>query len=254
MRLKNVIKLYQRGNVSVCGLRGTGKDMLQGNVIVRRGVPYISNINYTGDKTIILEDGAEVPLFQLLDFNNLDCGKNDFENFLSGCVNPYIFPYIEGSDVYLSDAGIYLPAQDFAKINKKYPYISTYCALSRQVSVDGNCHSNSQNLERVYDKWREQSDIYIRCRFCKVLFGKLVIQKITLYDKYQSCLDRVEPCRIRIPTMAKREVKDNVRMYLEKFRISYGNISNHFLIYINKSSYDTYYFKHLLERNDLKGE
>lgn len=251
MNINKIIRLYKSGNVTVCGLRGTGKDMLQGNVIVRRGVPYVSNINYTGDKTCKLKNGEVVEMYQQLDFDKLDCGKNNFENWISGKPNRYIFPYIQGSDVYLSDAGIYLPSQDFTMINKRYPYIATYCALSRQVSVDGNCHSNAQNLERVYDKWREQSDIYIRCRFCKVLFGKIVIQKITLYDKYQSCLDRVEPCRILVPTLAKREAKDNVRMYLDKFRNTYGDISNHILIYINKSSYDTYYFKHLLESNDL---
>lgn len=249
MRFKKVIKMYKQGNVSVCGLRGTGKDMLQGNVIVRRGEPYISNINYTGDMlTKEKYNGERVKMFQPLDFEKLDCGKNNFDNFLSGKVNYYVFPYIEGSDVYLSDAGIYLPSQDFVVINRKYPYIATYCALSRQVSVDGNCHSNSQNLERVFDKWREQSDIYIRCRKCKVLFGKLVIQKITVYDKYQSCLDRVEPCSIRVPVMAKREVKENAKMYLDKFRNSYGTIKNHWLVYINKSDYDTYYFKHWFER------
>jgi hypothetical protein len=251
MNLNKIIRLYKRGNVTVCGLRGTGKDMLQGNVIVRRAVPYISNINYTGDKTCKLKNGDVVKMFQPLEFDKLDCGKNNFVNWLSGKPNRYIFPYIEGSDVYLSDAGIYLPAQDFTLIDRKYPYISTYCALSRQVSVDGNCHSNSQSLERVFSKWREQSDIFIRCRFCKVLFGKLVIQKVTLYDKYQSCVDRVEPCKIRVPSMSKREVKENAKMYLDKYRCTYGTIKNHLLIYWNKSTYDTYYFKHLLERNDL---
>lgn len=247
MRVKAVMKMYRNGNVSVCGLRGTGKDMLQGNVIVRRGEPYVSNINYTGDKlTKKKYNGVRVKMYQPLDFDKIDCGKNNFVNFIEGKVNPYHFPYIEGSDVYLSDAGIYLPSQEFSAINKRYPYIATYCALSRQLSVDGNCHSNSQNLERVYDKWREQSDIYIRCRKCKVLFGKLVIQKITIYDKYQSCLDRVEPCRIRVPTFASKEVKLNAKMYLDKFYNSYGSIKNRRLIYINKSCYDTYYFKKLL--------
>ena len=28
MRIKSIVKLFDKGNVSVCGLRGTGKDMV----------------------------------------------------------------------------------------------------------------------------------------------------------------------------------------------------------------------------------
>ena len=119
-----------------------------------------------------------------------------------------------------------------------------YFALSRQVSHN-NVHINVQNLNRAWDKIREQSDIYIRCRSCVVLFGKIVIQRITIYDIYQSCLDGVEPCKIGVPLLAKREVKQNAELYLDKFRNSYGSIKNRMLIYFNKSSFDAYYFEKL---------
>ena len=52
MSLKNILKLFKNGNVCVTGLRGTGKDVLFGNVIYRlftkNHIPYISNLDYGG--------------------------------------------------------------------------------------------------------------------------------------------------------------------------------------------------------------
>lgn len=253
--------MFKKRNVCVCGLRGDGKDMLMSNVVARRKAPYVSNMQYTKDDN----------LYQPLDFNKIDCGKNSYNDLIKGNIKKYEFPYIKGSDIYISDAGIYLPSQYCNELNKEYKYLPTYFALSRQVSHN-NVHVNVQNLGRVWDKIREQSDIYIRCRFCHVVFGRLmlflkekfnkpfldkipllVIQKITLYDKYQSALDRVEPCRITVPLMAKREVKQNAQMYVDKFRNTYGMVRNHFLIYFNKASYDTFYFEKLF-RNGVSYE
>lgn len=252
MRFAKIVRMFQQGNVCVCGLRGTGKDVLMGNVIARRKKPYVSNLDYTNGKG-----------FQPLDFDKIDCGKNTYTDLIRKQVKYYKFDYEQGSDIYISDAGIYLPAQYCNELNRDYKYLPTYFALSRQVSHN-NVHVNVQHLGRVWDKVREQSDLYIRCRFCWVPFGKLilklkempklkwlervplfVIQKVTLYDKYQSCLDRVEPCRITVPVMAKREVKLNAQMYLDKFRNSYGTIKNRLLIYRHRSEHDTYYFEKL---------
>lgn len=235
MRFSHIIKLFRDGNVCVCGLRGTGKDVLMGNVIARRKKPYVSNLDYTNGKN-----------YQVLDFQMLDMGKNTYKELISGNVNFYEYPYALGSDVYISDAGIYMPAQYCNELNRDYKHLPIYFALSRQVSHN-NIHVNVQHLARVWDKVREQSDIYIRCRKCIVLFGKIVIQRITLYDKYQSCLDRVEPCRITVPLMAKREVKQNAQIYLDKFRNTYGRIRTRTLVYINKSKHDTYYFEILFK-------
>ena len=235
MTIKGIIKLFERGNVCVTGLRGTGKDVLFGNVIARRKRDYVSNLNYTNDSR-----------YHLLDFGAIDCGKNDYRDLLSGNVKYYRYPYPSGSDIYLSDAGIYFPSQYCSELNRDFKYLPTYFALSRQVSHN-NVHVNVQNLNRCWDKIREQSDIYIRCRGCVVLFGKLVIQTITIYDKYQSCLDRVEPARISVPFMAKKEVQQNARMYLDKFRNTYGVVKNRLLVYWHMSEHDTYYFEKLFE-------
>lgn len=232
--MRKLIKLFKSGNVCVTGLRGSGKDILFGNVIARRKKPYISNLQYTKNA-----------LYQKLDFQLLDCGKNCYDNFLNDSVNYYEFPYLPGSDVYISDIGVYLPSQYCNQLNNKYPYLPVYQALSRQVSHN-NVHFNVQNLNRAWDKMREQSDIYIMCNWCHVIFG-FVVQKITIYDKYQSCIDRVPPCRIQIPLFAKKEVKMNARLYVDKYICSYGSIRSRILIYKNRSQHDTYYFEKLLK-------
>lgn len=233
MRFRKIVDLYRSGNVCVCGLRGTGKDVLQGNVIARRKKDYVSNLDYTHGER-----------FHKLDFDKLDMGKNTYLNLLEGKVNYYRYPYPSGADVYISDAGVYLPSQYCNELNKKYPHLPMYFALSRQVSHN-NFHVNVQHLARVWDKIREQSDIYIRCRSCTVLFGKIVFQRITLYDKYQSALDRVKPCRISVPLLASKEVKQNAELYKDKFINTYGTIKNRCLLYWNRSDHDTYYFEKL---------
>lgn len=233
MRFKKIIQLFKNGNVCVCGLRGTGKDLLFGNVIVRRNKAYISNLYY-----------GLLDKYTLLDFNLLNL-NNSYKNLIENDIKYYEFKGILGADVYLSDAGVYLPSQYCNELNKFYPYIATYQALSRQVSHN-NFHINVQNLNRVYDKVREQSDIYIRCRKCIYLFG-FVIQFITLYDKYESCLARVKPCKITTSFLSKKENKLNVNMYRDNFYNNYGSVKNRILFYRNRSKHNTYYFQELFK-------
>ena len=46
MRFRKIVKMFKKGNVCITGLRGTGKDVLMGNVINRVKYPYISNLDY----------------------------------------------------------------------------------------------------------------------------------------------------------------------------------------------------------------
>lgn len=230
MRFKKVIDLFNSGNVCVTGLRGTGKDVLFGNVIARRKAPYVSNIDYGG-------------YFCKVNFKDLTLSDNKFTNFVEGDIHEYNYPYPRGSDVYISDVGVYMPSQYCNELNKLYQGMSSYQALSRQVSRN-NFHINVQNLNRAWDKIREQSDIYIRCRKCFFVFG-FVFQLITTYDKYQTCLDRVKPCRIRVP-MLNLEAQTQAKIYRDKFFNQHGEIRNRVLIYRNKSKHDTYYFERLL--------
>lgn len=231
--LKKIIELFENGNVCVTGLRGKGKDMLMANVVARRNLPYVANIDYTDEY---------IPF----DLANFDCGKNDYRNFINGDIKPYTFPYDDGSDLYISDVGVYFPSQYCNELNRDYKYFPTFMALSRQIG-ECNVHINVQNLNRAWDKIREQSDTYIRCTFCKVIFG-YVLQIVVVYDLYDSCVQRVKPFRITAPLLASREMRLQVDMERERYEQKFGKVRSKLLIYKNKSSYNTREFKNKLEK------
>lgn len=230
MRFKKIIKLFRDGNVCVTGLRGRGKDMLIANVVARRKLPYVSNVDYGGK-------------YHEFDPEGLDCGKNTYKNFISGDVNYYAYPYDDGTDIYLSDLGVYFPSQYCNELNRQYPYMATFQAISRHV---GKCnfHFNVQNLNRAWDKIREQSDCYIRCRGCVVIFG-IVFQTITIYDQYESCVRRIKPFAVNMP-LGSGQTRYNVRLAKATYDANHGEIKNAILIYRNKSKYNTRFFRDML--------
>lgn len=229
--MRKIIKLFEEGNVSVCGLRGKGKDMLFANVVMRRKKPYISNTNYGGEW---------IPL----DFNSLNC-CNSYKNFISGKLNRFVYPYSDGVDVYLGDGAVYTPSQYQGELCKEYGYIPIYMAISRHLG-DCNFHFNVQNLNRMWDKIREQSDTYIRCVGCKVFFGKLVLQKVIIYEKYESAVNRVPPFRLRRPLInpSRLQVWEVQKL---NYDIAHGSVKPRLLIFINRSNYNTRIFKEMLE-------
>lgn len=234
MRLKKIKRLYEKHAVSVSGMIGSGKDMLTANIIERRRLPHVSNCNY---------NALTIPY----NYEALCCGENTYKNFVEDKLQKYEFPYFDGCDIYLSDCGVYFPSQFCNELNRDYKYLPTFMALSRQL---GKCHVhfNAQNLNRVWDKIREMADVYIRCKKCFVLFkGKIVIQTITIYDKYESCVSRLNPCRVRTPLLCSKEKKMQIDMYKDNFYNTNGKVKNRILIYWNKSDYDTRYFKTLLK-------
>lgn len=229
--MKKIIKMFETGNVSVCGLRGAGKDMLFANVIMRRKLPYISNTNY----------GGQYIAFHPSVFN---C-NNTYKNFLSGKVNHFKYPYEDGIDVYLADGGVYMPSQYQGELCKEYGHIPVFMALSRHLG-DCNVHYNVQNLNRMWDKIREQSDLYIRCISCRVLFGKIVFQKVICYEKYESAVNRVPPFRLRRPLLNPNRLQ-LWEIQKSNYEISHGVVKPRILLYINRSSYNTRIFKEMLE-------
>ena len=160
-------------------------------------------------------------------------------------IKQYNYPYPKECDIYISDCGIYLPSQYCNQLNRDYEGLISFQALSRQIARC-NLHINAQNLNRVWDKLREQSDVYIRCVKCYYIFG-FVLQKVVIYDKYESCLNRVNPCRIRKPLFASKKVKQDVELYLDNFYNIHGNVRSHLLFYKNKSKHNTYLFGDILE-------
>lgn len=238
MRFKKIIKFFEDGNVCVTGLRGTGKDLLTSNVVVRRKLPYVSNLDYGG-------------FYAPLDLKLLNLGENTYLDFIRGTLNRYEFPYPRGSDIYISDVGVYFPSQYCSELNRDFKYLPAYFALSRQVSHN-NFHINVQNLNRAWDKIREQSDTYIRCRRCIYIpFINLVFQQITIYDKYESCVNRVKPCRVSGFSL-NPVARSQTQTYIDNFHNTHGSVKNRILIYFNRSKYDTYYFEKLLKEAPIR--
>lgn len=235
MRFRKVVKLFQTHSVSTAGEKGSGKDLLTANVIARRkdGKHYISNVNYE----------CKGKAYIKLNFAKID-PKNNFENFLTGDVKQYIYPYPENTDIYISDCGVYFPCQYNEQLNRKYKNIPVFLALSRQL---GNCrvHTNAQYIGRVWDKIREQSERYILCISAKVFCG-WVFQRIRIYEKYESCEQKALPFRAKKPLL-DRVARMQYILEKQRYTQQYGEIKTGILIYRNKSKYDTRIFKEILE-------
>jgi hypothetical protein len=205
-----------------------------GNVACRSR-SYYSNINYGGN-------------FHPLDFSSLDI-RNSYSDLVEGRITPYRYPYEEKADIFISDIGVYFPSQYNNELDKKYPRLPLFLALSRQLG-NVNVHTNTQAISRNWLKFREQSDCYILCRwvFKPLVKHGIVIQKITLYDNYDSCVKGVVPFRIPAPSIfAPKEAKLNYEIEKQRFIQNYGNVKDIIFVYRQKSSYDTRYFKTLLE-------
>lgn len=232
MRLRTVRKMFEDGNVCVVGLRGRGKDMLMANIVCRRGLRYVSNVDYGGDHIDF------VPL-------DYDCGRNTFREFIAHDLYRYEYPHQDGTDIYISDAGVYFPAQYCSELNRDYGFFATFEALSRHLGAC-NVHINVQNLNRCWDKIREQSDSYIMCNRCIVLLHRFVIQKVTIYEKYDSAVNRVPAFPLKKPWL-NADRRFQWEMQKTDYDISYGKIKSGLLLYRNKSNYDTRIFKEMLK-------
>lgn len=239
MNLRNIAKLFNLGDCCVVGEKGSGKDMLVANVIARRKLPYVSNVKY---------DRKGVPLdYYEFDYSKLDVSGNTYKDFINDTLKPYEYPYPVGADVYISDVGVYFPAQYCNELNKEYKNLAVLLALSRHLGF--RVHTNCQNLGRIYDKIREHARRYIMCLKCRVIpLGKknqLVIQKIRVYEKYQSCADNIPKLHLPFTAYISGDIT-MCRLYKLNYEIQHGKINEYTLIYFNRSNYDTHIFKQKL--------
>lgn len=125
--------------------------------------------------------------------------------------------------------------------------MAVFQALSRQLGAC-NFHINVQNLNRCWDKIREQSDTYILCRHCWVFFGgRLVFQLGTIYDRADSAQSRQKPLKLPWGTSMDKSYRLQRDVAVANFEASHGMVKNFFLIYRNKSKYNTRIFKEILE-------
>ena len=116
-------------------------------------------------------------------------------------------------------------------------------ALSSQV-FDFNIHVNTQSLNRVWDKLREQADYYVKALSTINLCG-FFITKFRVYDKYSSALDDLRPYPKSLFT--KSESKANRELY----ECKNGVIVEKFVIQRKRAiKYDTHAFRKILINDD----
>lgn len=240
--MRKIVRLFNKHSVAVFGPKGTGKDMLTANVIARRKSQYyISNTDYKLKKKVYIP--LDLPSFMI---------GNTYKNFISNKINKYVYPYADNIDIYIADCGVYFPSQYCGELNKEYKEFPSFMALSRHLG-EAYVHTNAQNFNRVWDKIREQSDRYINTRHCVCLFGKIVIQQVRIYERYQSALDEIPPFRFIGSSLFKNKIERETELKAKQDHLNrYGKIKSRWLIYINKSKYNTRLFKEILENGEEK--
>lgn len=229
---RRVIKIFKDGNTMVSGLRGRGKDLLFCWVINKRKENYISNVNYSNPKK----------KFKRFDFDEKvwELAGNTYENFADGEVKTYVYPYPDGIDYYISDAGVYFPSQYHKELEKRYKGAPMFGALSRQLG-ECNVHTNTQRQGRLWDKMREQSDQYIVMRGAKFFLRKFFVLKLSIYTNEESAESQRKKPFFGIGKAA-RQAK-------AAFEATNGEIKN--ICFVSKLpyNYDSRRFKKILENN-----
>lgn len=224
-----IIRCFSEGSTLTCGMRRRGKDMLFNFVVNARKKPYISNVCYS-DK---LERIPFNPGFQF----NLN--GNTCHNFIMGNIKPYEYPYPDGIDYYISDAGVFFPSQECNVLNKAYPSFPLFQAISAQLGGTVQ-HWNVQNANRLWDKAREQCDHYFYVLKCRVnKFTKIVKLRLRYYDNLDSCVARRKPMKRRWGRLGSIEY--------DKFTANYGTIKEFLIFFRLPYKYDDRIFKTYLK-------
>ena len=225
---KRLLNYFKESSCIVYGAKGKGKDLIFQKVIyMKRNQPYYSNVNY----------GYQYYKEPLI---NLSVSPNTFKKFINDKIELIIKrDEYEGIDYYISDAGVYLPAQYNGELNKRYQSLPIYYALSRHL-YNSNIHMNTQFLGRAWNMLREQADKFIKA--CgKIKIGKWIFVKVMFYDRYESAMANILP--MKKPPLFNKYYKAEYEQYMS----TYGEIKKGlFLIRINDIRYDTRIFHKLL--------
>lgn len=213
---------FEQGNVIVFGQKGKGKDLIFQKIIRLRKKKYFSNVNYGYD-------------WNYISLGELRLGNNTYESFIEGAVEVVEKnEQLEGADIYISDAGIYLPSQYHYLLDKKYKSLPIFYALSRHL-YNNNVHVNTQALNRVWDKLREQADSYFKAlrtfRFCGLLFTK-----VRYFETYETASENRAPMRRRMLNKYSKALSDEYQAYN-------GLVFDIWIVQrISKVKYDTRHF------------
>lgn len=201
---------FVNGNVIVSGRKRYGKDLLFQAVIKWRKEKYLANIDYGGE-------------YQHVDMHELELKPNTYDNFIDGkVVQVEKNETFENHDIYISDAGVYLPSQADSKLHRTYPSLPITYALTGHMWNNG-IHLNAQRLERIWKSLREQADYFIRIRKRALKLPFVFVVFTTEYDKYESAKQELNP-------LGSRLFNKYSKAEMDKYKAQNGYIKNGFVI------------------------
>lgn len=241
LKQRYILRLFRDNSIQVAGSRGSGKDCLF-NFVISRSKPqrykgqknkvfrYISQLDYAVGKKHV----ERIPFDPCRQFN---LGGNTSSDFIEGKYRRYEYPYPDKIDYFISDVGVYFPSQEQSMLCRKYPSFPLFQALLRHLG-DSNLHTNSQTFQRPWDKIREQFELYIYTKKCKVFFGKFVHQVMYVYERYDAACQHVKPF--------KRMLGRTARIERQKYLAQYGDIRRVSVWYKMKYKYNSRVFKEIL--------
>lgn len=230
---RSFVRLFEKGNVVVSGKKGRGKDVAFCVVINTRKKNYISNVQYSKPSK----------KYQRFDFDSKvwELSGNTYRDLVDNTVKSYSYPYPDGIDYYISDAGIYFPSQYQSELVKRYASAPMFQALSRHL---GDCaiHCNTQNQARLWDKIREQSDTFLYMRGChRIPLTKIFLIRSTVYELEESAVTHIKKPRFGLGKSARAQKL--------AFQSAHGEIRNISFFARLPYKFDSRRFKRILENN-----
>lgn len=222
---KEIVNQFKKCNVIVDGKKGKGKDLLMAEVIRKRKEKHYSNIEYDHNTTLI-------------SLHDISVEPNTYKEFIDGIIKQIPKTLEEATDIYISDAGIYLPSSMDAYLHKQYPSFPIFYALSRHL-YNSNVHVNSQNVGRIWKALREQADhFYTIQRHVKI--GPFHFLKVISRDNLNSAMQGILPSKKSMLNKAQK-------VEYNRATTEHGEIKSMWIC-INhmRLHYDTRYFHKVL--------
>lgn len=183
---KDILDHFKKMNVVVAGKKGTGKDLLFQKIINKRKEYYYTNLpnGYGGNN-------------EHISLREIACEPNTYDDFINEKIVKSKRRFMEKCDIYISDAGVYLPSNLDSMLYKKYPSMPIYYALSRQLA-DHNIHANVQVYSKLWKALREQADYYVTCKKTIKWIPFFLFTKCISYEKLDSAMQELLPIKSRI--------------------------------------------------------
>ena len=214
-----LMNAFDNYDCAVYGFRGAGKDLIFAHVINLKGGKHYSNIYYNADT-------------EVRDIKDLHVGGNEYPDFIAGNIKQFEPNFEENYHFFISDAGVYLGCQYNKELNAEYGELPIHLALRRHL-YNSHVHTNSQALNRPWDKIREQQGCFIHA-LGTVDCGDVLIVKAISYTKYESALECMPPTG----GVGRMDKPDKHHI------MKHGEILEHkFLIPVKSLTYDTRHFK-----------